>query len=310
MASTVRIDGLPVAAGTAAAFGRLKAAFERQFPGVTLHVYSGYRSDEEQARIFLSRYRPQVSGVGPYGDVRWWNGVRYVRYSGEGTVAQPGTSNHRSGHAIDIRDSGSDAGVTVAGNARSNWIRTNAYVYGFNPAGYGFSEPWHVEYVGDPWFSPGAPANVPESNESEEDPMPKHEHKAYSGDQSLGRKGGWWPLRVSDTKQKPEHRFAATGDGQSETGDVVLTVTFGRGGTPGQELAQLRIRHQEKVGTKWVDRELTEPIDVIATTGGTTVQYALPYNLGPNYRSMVLAAGLVDDVKIAKVAYRKNYWRS
>lgn len=144
------VDGWPVAPNTADAFlTRLKPAFERAFPGVTLHVYSGYRSYEGQVEIFTSRYRR--GAYSPYGDYRTWDGSTWGRVSGEGTVAAPGTSNHQSGHALDIRDSGSDAGVTTAGNARANWIRANAAAYGFSPIGYTFGEPWHIELVGDPW---------------------------------------------------------------------------------------------------------------------------------------------------------------
>lgn len=144
------VDGWPVAPNTADAFlTRLKPAFEAAFPGVTLHVYSGYRSYEGQVEIFTSRYRR--GAYSPYGDYRTWDGSTWGRVSGEGTVAAPGTSNHQSGHALDIRDSGSDAGVTIAGNARANWIRANAAQYGFNAIGYTFAEPWHIEYTGDPW---------------------------------------------------------------------------------------------------------------------------------------------------------------
>lgn len=166
----VRIDGWPVAVGTASAFGRLKAAFEAAFP-VTLHVYSGFRSAAEQEEIFRARYRP--GAYSPFGDYRWWNGIRWGRVSGEGTVAVPGTSNHGNGRALDIRDSGADAGVTRAGNARSNWIRANAHRFGFAPAGYGFGEPWHIELAGnlDPWQG-GVPAGTdqgtaPDDNEEE-----------------------------------------------------------------------------------------------------------------------------------------------
>ncbi|GGO59173.1 hypothetical protein GCM10010910_01510 [Microbacterium nanhaiense] len=144
------VDGWPVAPRTAQAFlTRLKPAFERAFPGVTLHVYSGYRSYEGQVEIFTSRYRR--GAYSPFGDYRQWDGSTWGRVSGEGTVAAPGTSNHQSGHALDIRDSGSDAGVTIAGNARANWIRANASKYGFNAIGYTFAEPWHIELAGDPW---------------------------------------------------------------------------------------------------------------------------------------------------------------
>ncbi|MTE24820.1 D-alanyl-D-alanine carboxypeptidase family protein [Microbacterium sp. ZXX196] len=169
--SVTRVDGWPVAPGTADLFtGRLKPAFERAFPGVTLHVYSGYRSYEDQVAIFTDRYRR--SEHSPFGDYRWWDGSLWGRVSGEGTVAAPGTSNHQSGHALDIRDSGADAGVTVANNARSNWIRANAAAYGFSPAGYGFGEPWHIEStLGDPWVAISGGAQVAAVDE-EEDDMP------------------------------------------------------------------------------------------------------------------------------------------
>lgn len=149
MGTIVRVDGWPVAPGTAVAFlTRLKPAFDAAF-GVTLHVYSGYRSYEDQVKIFTERYRRGAHS--PYGDYRYWDGSTWGRVSGAGTVAAPGTSNHQSGHALDIRDSGTDAGVTIAGNARSNWIRANAAEYGFTPIGYTFAEPWHIEFTGDPW---------------------------------------------------------------------------------------------------------------------------------------------------------------
>ena len=52
----VRVDGWPVAPATARAFEGLKQAFETAFPGITLHINSGYRSYEDQKRIFLDRY--------------------------------------------------------------------------------------------------------------------------------------------------------------------------------------------------------------------------------------------------------------
>src|SRR6187431_2959078 len=156
------IDGQRVQTDVAAAFSRLNAAFHSAF-GLDLHVRSGTRTTEEQIRIFLSRYRAQASGSGSYNDVRWYKGVRYVRISGEGTVAVPGTSNHEEGgpvgpRALDIYDSGSSAGVTTAGTTRGNWIRNNARSYGFNPAGYNFGEPWHIEYNGS--FGAGSSAGA------------------------------------------------------------------------------------------------------------------------------------------------------
>jgi len=186
----VRVDGWPVAPAVAGAFMELKAAFDavgfRDSAGnlVTLHVFSGYRSYEEQKAIFLDRYVPiwEVGGRHVY-DYRWWNGIQYARISGGGTVAQPGTSNHGDGRALDIRDSGVDAGVTRYRNERSEWIRKNAPRFGFYPDGYyNFNEPWHIRWDGrDPWaeFLSGHPeladlAGKPEpitNYTSEEDEM-------------------------------------------------------------------------------------------------------------------------------------------
>jgi Putative peptidoglycan-binding domain-containing protein len=146
------INGARVQTDVAAAFNRLNSAFRGAF-GLDLLVRSGTRTTAEQRAIFLARYRQQSSGNGPYNDVRWYNGVRYVRISSAGTVAVPGTSNHEEGgpigpRALDIYDSGNSAGVTTAGTARANWIRNNARNYGFNPAGYNFGEPWHIEWTG------------------------------------------------------------------------------------------------------------------------------------------------------------------
>jgi len=147
------IDGQRVQVDVASAYNNLNAAFRAAF-GLVLHVKSGTRTYDEQRAIFLSRYTPRTSDNGPYNDVRYYQGVRYVRISSAGTVAVPGTSNHEEDgpigpRALDIYDSGSNAGVTSAGNARSNWIRSNASKYGFNPAGYNFGEPWHIEFTGN-----------------------------------------------------------------------------------------------------------------------------------------------------------------
>src|SRR5690606_29638544 len=94
------------------------------------------------------KYRVQWVGSGPYKDVRWWKGKRYVRVKGGGTVAPPSKSNHeiqRDKAAADLRDSGRDAGVSRGGNARANWLRANAPRLGLIASGYGFGEPWHYD---------------------------------------------------------------------------------------------------------------------------------------------------------------------
>lgn len=129
---TVKVDGCTVPVGTAAAFKTLAAAFKKA-TGYTLHVRDGLRTYSEQADLY-----------------RRWKAGTFSAPS----VAPPGTSLHESGKALDIYDSGSTHGVTVAGNTRSNWIKKNAKKYNFDPAGYGFSEPWHIEYMKDPWKIP------------------------------------------------------------------------------------------------------------------------------------------------------------
>lgn len=124
-------DGERVQVDVATAFDRLAAAFRNAW-GLDLLVTSGTRTNAEQWEL----YRQYLNG---------------------GTLAAyPGTSNHEEGgprgpRALDVRDSGGDPGVTRYGTPRANWLRANAPAYGFDPAGYGFSqtEPWHIEYTGN-----------------------------------------------------------------------------------------------------------------------------------------------------------------
>ena len=129
---TTYVDGRLVAAGTAAAFYILAAAF-KQATGYTLHVRDGFRTYEQQKDLWDR-----------------WKGYKQPPFYAP-SVAYPGTSLHESGRALDVYDSGSTPGVTTAGNVRSNWVKANASKYGFQPTGYGFNEPWHIEYQGDPW---------------------------------------------------------------------------------------------------------------------------------------------------------------
>lgn len=134
-------------------------------------VQRGIRTYQEQVTLFLSRYKPQPYGNGPFGDVRIWQGVRYVRHSGLGTVAQPGTSNHEIQAnyfaAVDLADSG-DAGIGTMNSARSNWLRNNAWRYGLEPEGFKFKEAWHYR-VPDIFRTPPTPPPAP--TQSEEDDM-------------------------------------------------------------------------------------------------------------------------------------------
>lgn len=127
------INGQRVEVTVAAAFQKLRAAFKAKF-GLDLLVSSGTRTRAEQQRLYDGWVK---------------------RLPGYNLAAPPGYSNHeesgpRGPRALDVRDSGSDWGVTRAGTPRAKWLKSNAPKYGFDPAGYRFSqvEPWHIEYTG------------------------------------------------------------------------------------------------------------------------------------------------------------------
>lgn len=126
------IDGQRVEKNVAEAFKKWRTAFKERW-GLALLISSGTRTRAEQAEL----HRLYLAGKG-------------------NLAAAPGYSNHeesgpRGPRALDLRDSGADAGVTVAGSARSNWMKTTAQQYGFDPAGFRFSrvEPWHYEFTGE-----------------------------------------------------------------------------------------------------------------------------------------------------------------
>lgn len=129
---TTYVNGRLVAAGTATAFYKLAAAFKAA-TGYTLHVRDGLRTYAQQKDLYDR-----------------WTGKKQPPFYAP-SVAYPGTSLHETGRALDVYDSGPAPGVTTAGNVRSNWLRANAAKYGFSPTGYGFNEPWHIEYQGNPW---------------------------------------------------------------------------------------------------------------------------------------------------------------
>ncbi len=127
---------------------RLDADFFKEF-GVHIKVTSGIRTAEEQEDIFRERYTLTPNGRKVY-DTRWWNGRLWYRISSAGTVAVPRTSNHEiqgTKAAVDLRDTGNDAGVSVAGSRRSNWLRANASKYGLVASGFGFGEAWHYDIL-------------------------------------------------------------------------------------------------------------------------------------------------------------------
>jgi peptidoglycan hydrolase-like protein with peptidoglycan-binding domain len=125
------------------AYNRARAEAIRE-KNVMLSVRGWNRSLAEQVRFFFERYRRQDSGTGPFGDVRWYNGRRYVRFTGA-AAAIPGQSNHGLGLAIDVSDFGGVGNfsapkrvATIEILKKHGWTETE---------GRGrIQEPWHLVY--------------------------------------------------------------------------------------------------------------------------------------------------------------------
>ena len=111
--------------------------------GVWLWVASGYRTNQEQQQILedkIAAYRQEG-----YPD-------DLARQAAAQWVAQPGTSEHELGLAVDINPDGSMG----TGQELYDWLLEHAWEYGFikrYPADKvditGISnEPWHYRYVG------------------------------------------------------------------------------------------------------------------------------------------------------------------
>lgn len=145
--------------------------------GERILVTSGIRTYEEQKRIFLMRYvrHGDIRGRKVY-DTRWWNGYLWYRIDPVGTVRQPRLSNHEiqgTTAAVDLRDTGKDAGISKFNNPRSNWARANAWRYGLSPEGYNFKEPWHFSIADIFRTPPATPAGgnsrpIPDTKEWDE----------------------------------------------------------------------------------------------------------------------------------------------
>jgi LAS superfamily LD-carboxypeptidase LdcB len=110
----VKIGWAEVEVKTARAFEKMRAAAERD--GITLVIWSGFRSHDRQAALHA----------------RW--------RSGRGNLAaRPGYSNHQSGRALDLQ---------VTDPRVYAWLAAHAKRFGFKRTVR--SEPWHWEYVGMP----------------------------------------------------------------------------------------------------------------------------------------------------------------
>ena len=124
----------------AGALGQLFAG--ARAAGYSLEVISGYRSYASQSALYNS----------------------YVQMYGQAYAdqisARPGYSEHQTGLAADIGNTGGGCGLTACFGTTSGgrWVAANAHRYGFivrYPQGYsgitGYTyEPWHLRFVGVP----------------------------------------------------------------------------------------------------------------------------------------------------------------
>lgn len=129
MATATIAPGRALRPDAAAAYDRARAA---GMPAGGIN--SAWRDPATQVRLFLERYKVQLVGSGPFGDVRWYKGKRYVRHSNAGMVAVPGTSKHEVGVALDLSTTSAAHAWMLKHGARHGWKRTIA------------AEPWHWEY--------------------------------------------------------------------------------------------------------------------------------------------------------------------
>lgn len=158
---TSALTGLSVGgyllSGAAASFEMWRS--QAAAAGRTLTITSAgdaYRSLERQVAVFQERYEARATGDGPFGDVRTWNGVRYVRMSGA-AAAVPGTSNHGKGIAVDIANAGGFGGPF------HNWLTSSGPALGWsNAEGASVNEPWHWVHLGSNPTTPTDP--IPEDD--------------------------------------------------------------------------------------------------------------------------------------------------
>lgn len=113
--TVVTADGKPVERDTANAYAVMQQAAAAS--GVNLVVVSGFRTMAEQQRLYACYVNCNCNNCN--------------------LAARPGTSNHQSGHALDLNTSA--PGVL-------NWLNANAGRFGFSRTVP--SEPWHWEWWG------------------------------------------------------------------------------------------------------------------------------------------------------------------
>lgn len=128
------VDGQRVEVTVAANFAQMAAEFKRVW-GLSLHVRSGTRTQDEQLRL----YNGWINRLPGYN----------LALHPDNPLAYHVETNPQGPRALDLYDSGNDAGVTIVGSKRNNWIRDNAPRWGFTLSGLTFTpkEGWHVHYT-------------------------------------------------------------------------------------------------------------------------------------------------------------------
>lgn len=187
---------------------RLSAACFKRW-GCYIIVSSGVRLESEQIVIFTARYvtAGNIRGRKVY-DMRWWNGQWWYRISSAGTVAAPNSpqANHQirgTVGAVDIRDTGSDAGIMSKNSPRGKWIRQVCREYDLEPEGDGFNEGWHFKVLNVHKAVPSTPSGGGSKPIEQEKvmvkPYARADAKANAGKRSVNPGSGFW-LHIDATQ--------------------------------------------------------------------------------------------------------------
>ncbi len=125
----------------------------RKVAGEALEKLFNAAETENIVLLGVSGYRNYNYQVNVYNNSVYRNGKQHA----DKYVAQPGTSEHQTGLAIDIVSNEYTNLDEIFVNTRAyKWLKENCYKYGFiirypkgkeDITGYKF-EPWHIRYVG------------------------------------------------------------------------------------------------------------------------------------------------------------------
>lgn len=148
LVSLATAPGQQLDADAAASWDRVAREVQRRYGWLPV-LTDSVRPYAVQVRIFLDRYDPQAAGSGYYGDVRWWEGRRYVRRryrksdgAPAAAAAPPGTSRHGFGLAVDCSGLGGFTGT------RYRQLMSVQQDHGWsNAVGRSINEAWHQEYT-------------------------------------------------------------------------------------------------------------------------------------------------------------------